>query len=285
MKYFFAGHETFTCRNYWLKKGLDHTKSGGDFGNDAINDLGVGKNMVSSIRFWVRAFGLVDGDNKHSEIANYIFSTRKGKDPYLEDKGTIWLLHYLLVTNEIASIYSLMFNYFRKIRIEFNREQILSFIENECQSKGVKYNVNSVKKDISVFLNNYLIPEKSKSIESDFMGLLYELSLIDRVRKEGHVQTYRIENRSRKIASEIILAAILIGSEGGSSFTFYELQNGINSVGSVFALTSNGLMKCIDDLCEKYPLYITYKDDGGVQVLQIKEGLELFEVLNNYYDN
>lgn len=285
MSYSFAGHETFTCRNYWLKKGLDHTWAGGDFGNDAINDLGVGKNMVSAIRFWIRAFGLVDSDNKHSEIAKYIFSSRKGKDPYLEDKGTIWLLHYLLVTKETASIYSLVFNYFRKIRIEFNREQMLSFIENECQSKGAKYNVNSLKKDISVFLNNYLIPDNSKSIESDFMGLLYELNLIDRVRKEGHVNTYRIENRSRNIASEIVLAAILIDFNRTSSFTFSELQNGINSVGSVFALTSQGLMKCIDDLCDKYPSHITYKDDGGIQVLQIKEGLEFFEVLNNYYGN
>ena len=285
MGYSFSGHETFTCRNYWLKKGLDHVWSGGVFGDTAIRELGVGKNMVGAIRFWTRAFGLIEFDTKYSELAAYIFNTRKGKDPYLEDIGTIWLLHYLLVTTETASIYSLVFNYFRKIRIEFNREQLLSFIKNDCQSKQIKYNLNSVKKDISVFLNNYLIPESSKSVEADFMGLLYELNLIDRVRKEGHIQTYKIENQIRSnIPSEIILTCILL-KVGNSSVTFNELLNGINSVGSVFAINAQCLMNCIDDLSNKYPDNISYKDDGGVQVFQIKEGLELFNVLNGYYGN
>ena len=285
MGYSFAGHETFTCRNYWLKKGLDHVWSGGSFNNNSIRELGVGKNMVGAIRFWIRAFGLVEIDEKHSEIAKYIFGTKAGKDPYLEDVGTIWLLHFLLVTTESASIYSLVFNYFRKLRIEFNREQLVSFVENECQSKQINYNVNSVKKDISVFLNNYLIPEKSKGIETDFMGLLYELNLIDRVRKEGHTQTYRIENKSRiSLPSQIILASILLRGDN-TSITFNELLNGINSVGSVYAINAQHLMNSIEEVCQKYPKLITYKDDGGVQVLQIKNGIDLFTVLNDYYGN
>ena len=129
---------------------------------------------------------------------NFIFKTRGGKDPYLEDIGTIWLLHYLLVSTEVASIYSLVFNYFRKTRLEFNREQLLSYLENQCKSNDQHYSVNSLKKDIGVFINNYLLLEKTKSIESDFMGLLYELNLIERVRKEGHNQTYRRENNKER---------------------------------------------------------------------------------------
>jgi len=285
MGYSFSGHETFTCRNYWLKKGLDHVWSGGSFGNNAIKQLGVGKNMVGAIRFWTRAFGLIDGEAKNSELGKYIFSSRGGKDPYLEDIGTIWLLHFLLVTTETASIYSLIFNYFRKTRLEFTREHIQAFIENECNSKQINYNVNSVKKDISVFLNNYLLPEKSKSIEADFMGLLYELNLIDKVRKDGHVQTYRIENQLRSnIPSQIVLVCLLL-QQKSSSITFNELLTGINSVGSVFAMSSKSLMNKIEDLQEKYPDNISYKDDGGIQVLQFKEGLNLFDILNDYYGN
>jgi hypothetical protein len=44
-------------------------------------------------------------------------------------------------------------------------------------------------------------------------------------------------------------------------------------------------MNSIEEVCQKYPKHITYKDDGGVQVLQIKDGLDLFTVLNDYYGN
>lgn len=54
----FSGHESFQCRNLWLKKGYDYLKSKREYKSPfneewAVIDLGVGKNMVSSIRFWM----------------------------------------------------------------------------------------------------------------------------------------------------------------------------------------------------------------------------------------
>ena len=36
-------------------------------------------------------------DDKVTEIAHYLFDDRDGKDPYIEDNATLWILHYLLV--------------------------------------------------------------------------------------------------------------------------------------------------------------------------------------------
>ena len=44
----------------------------------AVVELGVGKNMVNSIRFWLKSFGLLDEDDNLNEIANFLFSD-KGK--------------------------------------------------------------------------------------------------------------------------------------------------------------------------------------------------------------
>jgi hypothetical protein len=61
----FSGHETFQCRHLWLKKGCDFVKSGKVFGaEDAVVELGVGKNMVTSIRYWMRAFDLLEGNDQ-----------------------------------------------------------------------------------------------------------------------------------------------------------------------------------------------------------------------------
>lgn len=48
----FSGHETFPFRYAWLKKGLDGLikKPTLFTSEDAVIDLGVGKNMVRSIR-------------------------------------------------------------------------------------------------------------------------------------------------------------------------------------------------------------------------------------------
>jgi hypothetical protein len=54
IKYSFSGHETLACRNLWLKKGYDFVTSGKKFKEeDAVVMLGVGKNMVGVIRFWM----------------------------------------------------------------------------------------------------------------------------------------------------------------------------------------------------------------------------------------
>lgn len=284
MAYTFSGHETFTCKHYWLKKGLDHAWSGKKFGDQAMIDLGVGKNMVRSIRFWIKSFGLLETDNELSEIAKLIFSD-DGADPYLEDIGSIWLLHFFLVSSEKASIYSLVFNHFRKQRLEFEVNQILHFLKETCRNEGVNFNENSLKRDVGVLLNNYTLAKKPKSIEDEFSGLLYELELIDRSYKYGSTQYYRIENKERKsLPSEIILCCILLRLEG-SSISFHELLTGVNNVGSVFALSSDDLHGKIKEITNLYPKDVVYSDDGGVQVFQMRKNLDPLTVLKRYYAN
>ena len=71
----FSGHDSFPCRNLWLKKGYDYVLSGKSFSDeDSVVVLGVGKNMVNAIRYWMKAFDLLDQDNKLTELSYFIFS-------------------------------------------------------------------------------------------------------------------------------------------------------------------------------------------------------------------
>ena len=57
----FSGHETFKCKTHWLKRGYDFICNGCNFNDeDAVVRLGVGKNMVSSIKYWMKAFGFIN---------------------------------------------------------------------------------------------------------------------------------------------------------------------------------------------------------------------------------
>ncbi|MDY4917491.1 MAG: DUF4007 family protein [Candidatus Cryptobacteroides sp.] len=73
-RYSFSGHESFYCKPLWLKKGYDALCNGVNFSSPkAVAALGVGKNMVFSIRFWMRAFGLCENDTP-SRLADMILA-------------------------------------------------------------------------------------------------------------------------------------------------------------------------------------------------------------------
>lgn len=278
---YFSGHETFYCRNAWLKKGYDHVRGGNRFDDKAVIDLGVGKNMVASIRFWLKAFGLTNESDSLQDIAFKIFDSRKGYDPYCEDIGTIWLLHYFLVTNKRSSIYHLVFNEFRKQRVEFTRDHLVHFLEQYCQRMEFAFSRNSLKKDVTVFLNNYALHAKPVSIEEGFSGLMYELNLVHTLEKSGG--WYRIENASRDDLPYQVVLFCILSSISGQSISFNELLNNSDSVGSVFVLTANGLMDKIQEMLDVYPKDLVFTDDGGVRLLQLKRALDPWEILSSYY--
>jgi len=60
----FSGHETFALRGSWLKKAYDLLATTSNLFSmpDAFVQLGVGKNMAQSIRFWGRACGVFERD-------------------------------------------------------------------------------------------------------------------------------------------------------------------------------------------------------------------------------
>ncbi len=95
----FARHETFCPRYGWLKKGIDgvETDEGIFERADAIELLGVGKNMVRSIKFWCLAFKLITPKNNEKKLGGPVEATEfakklfadDGLDPYLVDCGLV----------------------------------------------------------------------------------------------------------------------------------------------------------------------------------------------------
>lgn len=98
----FGRHETFHPRYGWLKKAYDQTARRSDAfrADDATVRFGVGKNMVSAIRFWSLAFKITTDERKNglqtTDLGGAIFGD-DGLDPYLERPETLWILHWLLL--------------------------------------------------------------------------------------------------------------------------------------------------------------------------------------------
>jgi hypothetical protein len=285
-KYKFSGHETFQCRHFWLKKGFDFVSARGDFkSKDALIELGVGKNMVTSIFYWLKAFKIIEGEGLTSVFGEKIFR-ENGFDPYLEDVGTQYLLHFYLMQNSgFASVYKLAFEDFRKTRIasEFTEEQLFDFISKLLIKEGEAISEKSIRNDIKVFIKTYYSGSKrgSKSIEDDFASILIGLGFIDQVQGvlvDGQ-PLYLINYSEQNQLSELVFFYMILDTfKDLESIDVEAIQSEIsekilcNREGTELklnALVNEGL--------------IVYKQDAGRREIQLKGKDNKWSILEKYY--
>jgi len=295
-KYRFSGHETFPFRYAWLPKGIQGiTKDPGLFSKEepSIVTLGVGKNMVRAIKYWCEATGLL---NAGSKGANPNITTlgrnllgANGWDRYLEDVGTLWLLHWQLVSRlERASTWHLAFT--RWGLQDFTGQQLsnwlLSIVPQESQ-----ISTNSLERDIEVFIRTYVPREIDANIpiEDTFDCPLVELGLIQEIPNQK-VSAYRfVRGIKRLLPDEIFHYALIdywnLNASSQKSISFETIFSGAGSPGAAFKLTE-------DDFCErleKLPGWMGMSFDETVGMRQVflkKEinSIDPLRALKKYYE-
>jgi hypothetical protein len=287
LKYTFSGHDSFHCRQFWLKKGYDFVSNGYSFNNDnAVVNLGVGKNMVASIRYWLKAFHVTDIKDDLTAFGIGLLSDN-GFDPFLEDDGSLWLLHYHLVKSNYASIYSLIFNEYRREKIEFNRESFLSFMKRKSEvNSAINNSPKTIAEDFDVFRKLYLASSADKINDDGFSGLLSELGLVTKIEKRidnKKEEFFAIENTPKhEIPLEIFLYSILDNSDYGLSISLNNLEHDFNSPGSIFAMNKQGIVEKLREAQSKFN-WLTYNDHAGVKEVQLREKPQSFTILEHYY--
>lgn len=277
MRYCFSGHESFQCKSLWLKKGFDFLHSGYSFTqSDSVVKLGVGKNMVASIRFWLKAFALTKNDVP-TEYADYLFNENNGKDKFAEDVFTLWLLHFLIIYSEVASLYKLLFVDFQKEKKEFTKTDIQTFIKRKCSVQEQKnvYNENTVKKDIGVLLKQYVSPEDLKTIE-DFSSLLIPLNLI--VKKDSETFCFCPKNADN-IEPTLILFALSVIRGEDKTISFDKLQD----LALIFCISTTTLIEIIKKIEQEFISTIVFTDNSGIKNVQFISNITPLDILNSYY--
>lgn len=178
----FARHETFHPRWGWLKKGFDMASIDGKIfnGEDAPVKLGVGKNMVRSLRYWCYTFKIIDEDNTPSAFGNNLLGVN-GWDRYLENPASLWLLHWSLLKPTCnAGAWYYVFNLFNQN--EFTKEDLLKGLMDYLQGLNKTVAESSLVKDINCILRMYVESDNNNSnfvedsIDCPFteLGLIYQ---------------------------------------------------------------------------------------------------------------
>ncbi len=181
----FSGHETFACRYAWWPKAYRLLAADpGAFGNEetAMVELGLGKNMVRSLRFWVEAAGLAVPEKgwglRLTGFAHAIFA-EDGFDPFLEDVRTLWLVHWNLASRAEGALFAWRFLINQWPHPEFTRSEAIAAFSRESTRLGHSHSTITLAQHLDVFLHTYQ-PARSKSvgIEDSLDGPLVELALL-----------------------------------------------------------------------------------------------------------
>lgn len=190
MNYKFSGHETFPCRYTWLPKSYTAIKNDAKaFVNeeDAMVQLGIGKNMVRAARFWVQAAKIAEpvksGGLTITDFGQTLLDPIDGLDPFLEDIQTLWLIHWKLSTQFDEPLFAWNFLLFHWNHLEITKTEVLREFAKNAEKLERRLSRITLEQHFDVFLHTYL-PTKSRkgSIQEDNLDCpLIELKLIKRV--------------------------------------------------------------------------------------------------------
>ena len=182
----FSGHESFACRYAWLPKAHRALEADpGTFSDEeaAMLELGIGKNMVKSLRFWVEAMGVAAAVTGSRSLSITPFGTAvlgdSGLDPYLEDARTLWLLHWTLATHREAPLFAWEQLIGRWSFPEFTRSEALASFRRESAQLGFSHSDVTLSQHLDVFLHTYLRARAGSSGPEDSLdGPLVDLGLL-----------------------------------------------------------------------------------------------------------
>ncbi|MHB1681275.1 MAG: DUF4007 family protein [Bacilli bacterium] len=283
----FTGHETFPFRLGWLHKGVIAVKNDPLIfsKDDAIVTLGVGKNMVRSIRHWCISLGLISyverGVYEPTDLGELIFSS-DGADPYLEDIGTLWWLHWKLATNiDRCTTWYYVLNYLN--RPEFSKPALSDELVRWVIGTGGRTpSDRTLESDIECFIRTYTIPKRIVSEESLECPLV-ELNIL-----RDYEKTIRL-NRGEKdtIPDYIFLAALVEFYEQTKTSAKTMLAERVlhteGSPGRIFLLDDNSCIKRLERLGDLTKGNIVYDTTAGMRQVLFHSVPDVLEILHSYY--
>lgn len=256
----FARHETFHPRFGWFRKAFVAAADDPAVFNDddATVRLGVGKNMVRSLRFWGTAGHLlvdeaVDGtrqrNNKPTNVAAALLQPN-GLDPYMEDTATWWWLHWLLVGPDCQlPVWWIILHELSVVELD---EDILL---QGCQQvlDASTWNApheSSISKDISAFMRTYGNPTSTRVKFDDQFGCpLRDLDLLVASPSGG----YRLANeRPASLPGAVVLTALLdhatMQPDPANTMSLARLATDPGAPGRAFRLSDTDLVDLIEPI-------------------------------------
>lgn len=253
----FGQHQSFYLRIYWLRKAIQQINKNNRFfyKSDASELIGLGTNMVNSLKHWIVATDICETDK--SEGANKVIHkiSQFGEifnkyDPYMELSDTASIIHYHLVDNEEpCTTWYWLFNEYEKS--SFQREEalndLITWINKNYKSKN---STNTLERDLECLVKQYFSKNKSNDPEEVIQSPFSSLNLLEE--KAGRV--YKTSPKYEQIGLTALMYVLL--KHGQNEVSIDEIEKNKSLWGKVFNLDRSEIVKAIEQLVatSQYPV-------------------------------
>jgi hypothetical protein len=262
----FSGHESFPLRYAWLPKAVraisNNSKAFADE-EEAMVELGLGKNMVRSLRFWVQATGVAEPEADGLRITDFghaIFLDSEG-DPFLEDVQTLWLLHWKLSTHVREPLFAWDYMMNRWQEPEICRSRVIRVFQFEAEAMSRKLSRVTIEQHFDVFLHTY-VPTRGRKgdLQEDSLDCpLIQIGLIEQIgdriveNSTKSELTYSFRREEKPEISPRLFCYCLNDFWNGrhtneKTIPFKEVVFGRGSPGQIFKLTEADIRERLDSI-------------------------------------
>ncbi len=303
LPYRISGHESFSCRYTWLPKTVRGLSGNPKLFSDedkAMVDLGLGRNMVRSARFWAQAAGmaapLAKGLGYQPTDVGSLLLGKKGRDPFLEDIRTLWLIHWNLSTNVQNPLLAWDYLLNRWQEPELVPSAALKALRKEIQKQGTDLSPVTLEQHLDTFLHTY-IPTRGRKgdvQEDNLDSPLVELELFIKTGERpadaagGRTEPIYAFRREEKpeITAELFLYCLSDfwekrhGNE--KTLDFREAAHGHGSPGQILKLPEEDVRARMQSLADQSRGGFSYAESANLQQIrreQPKDSMTLLEAV------
>lgn len=267
--------------------------------DEAMVRLGLGKNMVQSLRFWVQAMRVSEqasgGGLQLTSFGKRVFGP-KGFDPYLEDITTLWLLHWQLCSHHDNPLFAWDFLFNRYNEPEIIRSNLLAVIDRESRMLARPLAKATLAQHFDILMHTYVPTRghKAEILEDNLDCPLIELDLIERigqrVNSEDKLEPAYAFRREPKpdLSWGVFLFAVedywVRCRSGEQTLSLRDLAMGAGSPGQVFKLPEDDIRIRLSQIQNQSNEVFIYTESAMFEQLRRNEGYEFADLLAAAYE-
>lgn len=248
----YGQHQSFYLRDRWLNKAIKHIEHDPRFFYDkeAFEKIGLGKNMVNSLRFWVVATGVVSEEFNEERKKEYRL-TELGKiiyhyDKFIQFQDTASILHYHLCRDrEPSTVWYWFFNLLSENAI--SKEELLQlFVSWVAQNETKSVSDKSLKRDIECLVKLYTAGQSATDPEEVIQSPIHKINILEE--HNGHI--YKKSCQPEQIGYTALLYTLLDYKELNEveTITVDEITKEVGLWGKVFNMNRASIVNALEYL-------------------------------------
>ena len=282
IKFKLQGHEKFSLREGWINKALMTIPDIPDvfLKKDSTDIFGIGSNMVKSLRYWMRAFGLTIENGSAGTELTEIGRLIAEYDPYLENPFTLWIMHSFIAKNkEEATIWYMYFNHCDADDLEKSEVEAILLREMKKYAAGQSFSEKSLGNDVDVLLNMYSRNKEKSDPEDKNISPFSQLGLIKNIDGK-YAKHYPDKNIFSKM---LVLYELVLMIKDAEDISIEDAIHGENGLANIYNLTNVMANDYFDRLDAAG--YIRVNRTAGIDMIYLVKRIKALEILKDYYKN